>query len=79
MRETQRRAGRASLATQEIAAALRRGESIRMYLLMASGLCVAVAAHANEKSPIAPGCSHESPQQCVTAALEAMGSRDNDC
>ena len=47
-----------------------------MHLLMASGLCVAAAAHANEKSPIAPGCAHESPQQCVTAALEAMGGRE---
>jgi hypothetical protein len=34
------------------------------------------AAHAAEKSPGAPGCAHESPQQCVTAALEAMGGRE---
>jgi hypothetical protein len=46
------------------------------YLLVASGMCMAAGAHANEKSMVAPGCAHESPQQCVTAALEAMGGRE---
>ena len=44
-----------------------------MYLLAALGMCVAAGLHANEKSPDIPGCANESPQQCVTAALEAMG------
>ena len=47
-----------------------------MYLPAALGICVAAGTHANEKSPDTPGCAHESPQQCVTAALEAMGGRD---
>jgi hypothetical protein len=38
--------------------------------------CVAAGAAASEKPVAAPGCAHESPQQCVTAALEAMGGRD---
>src|SRR5882762_649557 len=33
-------------------------------------------AHAIEKSVGTPGCIHESAQQCVTAALEAMGGRE---
>jgi hypothetical protein len=37
---------------------------------------VAAGAAASEKPVAAPGCAHESPQQCVTAALEAMGGRD---
>ena len=41
-----------------------------------SGLCAAAGLHAGEKPATAPGCAHESPQQCVTAALEAMGGRD---
>jgi hypothetical protein len=45
-------------------------------VVAAWGLSVTVAAHAAEKSPAAPGCAHESPQQCVTAALEAMGGRE---
>jgi hypothetical protein len=76
MSETYGRPGRAGMATQDIAAASRRVDSIWMSLLAASGLCVAAAALANEKSPAAPGCAHESPQQCVTAALEAMGGRE---
>src|SRR6266849_6666189 len=46
------------------------------YVLTVSGLCMAAGAHANGKSAGAPGCAHESPQQCVTAALEAMGGRE---
>src|SRR5271154_3019717 len=44
-------------------------------VLAASGLFMAAVLHAAEKAPGAPGCAHESPQQCVTAALEAMGGR----
>jgi hypothetical protein len=46
------------------------------YVLMVSGLCMAAGTHANERSAGAPGCAHESPRQCVTAALEAMGGRE---
>src|SRR5579863_4510502 len=61
----------------------------RYSLLAAVGLCMAAAgAHANApghghahgrahpKSAEPPGCEHESPQQCITAALEAMGGRE---
>jgi hypothetical protein len=47
-----------------------------LYLFAASGLCLAAAAQAAEKSIAAPGCAHESAQQCITAALEAMGGRE---
>jgi hypothetical protein len=55
-----------------------------MYLLAAAGLCEAAGVHAHaharahphEKSPAVPGCVNESPQQCITAALEAMGGRE---
>src|SRR3984885_4239224 len=47
-----------------------------MFLLAAAELCVVAGVRANEKSPGTPGCAHESPLQCVTAALEAMGGRD---
>jgi hypothetical protein len=47
-----------------------------VYALAVSGLCAAAGVHAGEKPTPAPGCAHESPQQCVTAALEAMGGRD---
>ena len=46
------------------------------YAWAVSGLCAAAGLHAGEKPAPAPGCAHESPQQCVTAALEAMGGRD---
>ena len=46
------------------------------YLLVVLGLCMAAGAHASEKFTGAPGCAHESAQQCVTAALEAMGGRE---
>jgi hypothetical protein len=46
------------------------------YQLAAAGLCLSAATHAGEKSIGAPGCAHESPQQCITAALEAMGGRE---
>jgi hypothetical protein len=46
------------------------------YLLAISSLCAAAGAHANEKSAGAPGCANESAQQCVTAALDAMGGRE---
>jgi hypothetical protein len=45
------------------------------HLLAALGLWGA-AVHANEKPAGAPGCARESPQQCITAALEAMGGRE---
>src|SRR5277367_6293695 len=40
------------------------------------GLLIAVGAQAREKAIVAPGCIQQSPQQCVTAALEAMGGRE---
>jgi hypothetical protein len=46
------------------------------YRLAAAGLCLSAATQAGEKSIGAPGCAHESPQQCITAALEAMGGRE---
>jgi len=49
-------------------------------LLAALAICASVSgvvnAAAGEKPIAAPGCPHESAQQCVTAALEAMGGRD---
>jgi hypothetical protein len=60
----------------------------RFLLLAAAGLCLAAGAHAqtaahpharahaHEKPVQTPGCVQESPQQCVTAALEAMGGRE---
>ena len=64
-----------------------KGGSVCAHLLAASGLWLAVAhaaahphahphAHAKEKPASAPGCAQESAQQCVTAALEAMGGRE---
>jgi hypothetical protein len=44
-------------------------------LVAAPGMCMAAGVHADEKAG-APGCAHESAQQCVTAALEAMGGRE---
>ena len=46
------------------------------HVLAASALCMAAAVHAKEKTPAAPGCADESPQQCVAAALDAMGGRE---
>src|SRR5258708_28820386 len=37
---------------------------------------MAAGGRGSDKSTGAPGCAHESPQQCVTAALEAMGGRE---
>jgi hypothetical protein len=47
-----------------------------MCLFAASGIGAVTSAHANEKSIAVPGCAQESPQQCVAAALEAMGGRE---
>ncbi len=47
-----------------------------MSVLAAVGICMGANAQATEKTIGAPGCAHESPQQCVTAALEAMGGRE---
>jgi hypothetical protein len=47
-----------------------------MYVAAAVGLNLAAGSHAGEKSAPVPGCAHESPQQCITAALEAMGGRE---
>jgi hypothetical protein len=52
--------------------------------LAVAGLCMAAGAaatpharvHPHQKSTEPPGCEHESPQQCITAALEAMGGRE---
>lgn len=49
--------------------------SVWISVVAASGMCLAAGVHADEKAA-APGCAHESPQQCVTAALEAMGGRE---
>jgi len=54
--------------------------------LAVAGLCMAAGAaatpharvHPHQKSTEPPGCEHESPQQCVTAALEAMGWRGEE-
>ena len=51
-------------------------EKHSIYWVAAAGLGLAAAAHAGEKSAGVPGCPHESPQQCITAALEAMGGRE---
>ncbi len=45
-------------------------------LLAVLGLCAAMTIQAREKIAATPGCIHESPQQCITAALEAMGGRE---
>jgi hypothetical protein len=47
-----------------------------MYLFAVSGIGAVTSAHANGKVAAAPGCAQESPQQCVAAALEAMGGRE---
>jgi hypothetical protein len=43
---------------------------------MAAGM-YAAAAPAHGKSAGAPGCVHETPEQCVSAAMEAMGGRES--
>src|ERR1700734_3879943 len=60
----------------------------RFLWLAAAGLCLTAGAHAHadarpharthgrEKPVQTPGCVQESPQQCITAALEAMGGRE---
>ena len=45
-------------------------------LCMAAGVHARPQAHPHAKPLETPGCEHESPQQCVTAALEAMGGRE---
>src|SRR5882672_9412749 len=45
----------------------------RLFLL---GILIAAGAQAREKPIVVPGCAQQSPQQCVTAALEAMGGRE---
>jgi hypothetical protein len=44
-------------------------------VVAASAMCMAAGVHPDEKAA-APGCPRESAQQCVTAALEAMGGRE---
>ena len=46
-----------------------------MSVIAAAGMGMAPGVYAVEKAA-APGCAHESPQQCVTAGLEAMGGRE---
>lgn len=56
-----------------------RGRRLGIYLLAASSLCAfasGAAARTHQKAAEAPGCAQQSPQQCVTAALEAMGGRE---
>lgn len=50
--------------------------SLGILLLTASCQCMASSVQAKEKAASTPGCPDESPQQCVTAALEAMGGRE---
>jgi hypothetical protein len=71
------------MAAQEIAAAAAaRWDGGRFLISAVAALCWSAAIHAGdrthavEKPVAAPGCPHESPQQCVTAALEAMGGRE---
>jgi hypothetical protein len=45
-------------------------------ILAATCAVVWAGAHAHQNTAVAPGCADESPQQCVVAALEAMGGRD---
>ncbi len=54
----------------------RNRRRLRTYAVAAAGLCVIAGLHAAEKSTDPPGCEDETPQQCVTAALEAMGGRE---
>ncbi len=53
-----------------------RGRHLGLYVLAASCACVPALASAREKAAAAPGCAEESPQQCISAALDAMGGRD---
>jgi hypothetical protein len=45
-------------------------------LCWSAGIRAGEQLHAGGKAVAAPGCPHESPQQCITAALEAMGGRE---
>src|SRR5450631_663677 len=47
-----------------------------LYLWAASAMGMAATGHSKDKPIIVPGCANESPQQCITAALEAMGGRE---
>jgi hypothetical protein len=47
---------------------------LRLFLFV--GVLIAAGAQARDKPAAEPGCPQESPQQCVTAALEAMGGRE---
>jgi hypothetical protein len=49
--------------------------SLWMSVAAASAICPAAGVHADEKA-VEPGCALESAQQCVGAALEAMGGRE---
>lgn len=50
--------------------------TLAMLLLTAACMFTAGGVQAKQKSTSIPGCPDESPQQCVTAALEAMGGRE---
>ena len=52
--------------------------NLGLCIWVAWGLCTSAnaAVHTHEKAAVAPGCAQESPQQCITAALEAMGGRE---
>jgi hypothetical protein len=47
------------------------------FISAAFGVLLAAAAPANGKSAAAPGCVHESPGECLTQAMEAMGGRES--
>jgi hypothetical protein len=49
--------------------------SLWMSAVAASSICTAAGVHADEQAA-KPGCARESAQQCVSAALEAMGGRE---
>jgi hypothetical protein len=48
----------------------------RMVLFLITSSWIAVSAQEGGHTMGAPGCDHLSPQQCVRAALEAMGGSD---
>jgi hypothetical protein len=47
-----------------------------MVVFLTAGSWIAVSAQTSGQAAGGPGCDHLSPQQCVGAALEAMGGRD---
>jgi len=50
--------------------------SVWLYTLAVAAIGLSASARAKEKAVSTPGCVHESPQECVAAALQAMGGRE---